>query len=137
MGWPFLLGRPLSIPTMNIDQSLTATIQDVFGRTKNRLPEVFGAPRQDVLGWLSCGQAPERHQARLLELAAAAAVLRQAKVTLTHAALDKPVLQGRTLLQLIGGGESGAQCAGKLVRLMQRGAEAKAKLAAVLGGRCG
>ncbi|MEI8402192.1 MAG: hypothetical protein WCG12_15445 [Alcaligenaceae bacterium] len=111
-------------------------IQAGFGRTMNRLPEVFGVSRQTLYNWLAGAKTPnEQHHAKLYELAAAAKVFQQAGFKPNSAALDRTVANGRSLLELIGDGRNGEDSAERLMRIVQRGSEARTKLADLLGDR--
>ncbi len=114
---------------------LMEVIRDGFGRTMARLPEVFGVSRQTLYNWLKGDTPKEQHRAKLAELAAAAEVFKELGFKPTGPALERTVAGGMSLLQLIGSGASGETAARKLVRIEQRGMEARAKLDAVLGTR--
>lgn len=49
--------------------------------------------------------------------------------------LDRPVAQGKSFLQLMATGANGQEAAKKLIRIVQRGADSRAKLDALLEGR--
>ncbi|NRF69201.1 hypothetical protein HLB44_19580 [Aquincola sp. S2] len=114
---------------------LMQTVKDGFGRTMSSLPEVFGVSRQTLYNWLA-GEIPkEQHHAKLQALAAAARVFQELGFKPTSSSLGRTVLHGKSLLQLIGDGANGDEVARRLVRVSQRGSEARTKLDAVLGGR--
>lgn len=108
-----------------------------FGRTKTRLPEVFGVSRQTLYNWLAGETPKERHQAKLHELAAAATVFTRAGFKPTSTSLDRTVAQGKSLLQLLSEGANGEETAAKLVRIVQRGNDSRARLDAILGNQKG
>ena len=111
-------------------------IQAGFGRTMNRLPEIFGVSRQTLYNWLAGAKTPnEQHHAKLYELAAAAKVFQQAGFKPNSAALDRTVANGKSLLELIGDGRNGEDSAKRLLRIVQRGSDARAKLDDLLGDR--
>jgi transcriptional regulator with XRE-family HTH domain len=114
---------------------LMQQVKTGFGRTMSRLPEVFGVSRQTLYNWLD-GETPKpAQQARLQQLAEAAEVFTQLGVKPTSAMLDRTVTRGKSLLQLIAEGEDGKESAKKLVRIVQRSSESRAKLDALLGDR--
>jgi transcriptional regulator with XRE-family HTH domain len=115
-----------------------AVMQDIkagFGRTMSRLPEVFGVSRQALYNWMN-GETPrETHHARLRELAEAARAFKAADFTPSSAMLDRTVAQGKSLLELLHDGAQGQEMARKLMRIVQRGAQSRASLDDILGGR--
>lgn len=111
-------------------------IQAGFGRTMSRLPVVFGVSRQTLYNWLSGEKTPkEQHHAKLHELAAAAKVFQTAGFKLSSATLDKTVANDKSLLELIGEGANGQDAAMRLMRIVKRGSDARAKLDDILGDR--
>lgn len=116
----------------------TKLMQEVkagLGRTMSRLPEVFGVSRQTLYNWLD-GETPKpQHQERLRQLAQAANVFAELGLKPSAVMLDRTVAQGKTFLQLMADGADGKDTAKKLVRIVQRGNDSRAKLDALLGGR--
>jgi hypothetical protein len=113
-------------------------MQDVkvgFGRTMSRLPEVFGVSRQTLYNWLDGETPKDVHQAKLRQLAEAARAFAELGFKPTSLSLDRKISQGKSLLQLLSDGADGRDTAKKLVRITQRGAESRAKLDDLLGGR--
>lgn len=106
-----------------------------FGRTMSRLPEVFGVSRQTLYNWLEGETPKEQHQERLRQLAQAATMFAELGVKPTAVMLDRTVAQGKTFLQLMADGADGKETAKKLIRIVQRGGESRAKLDALLAGR--
>jgi hypothetical protein len=116
--------------------SLMWDIQAGFGRTMSRLPEAFGVSRQTLYNWLSGEKTPkEQHHAKLHELAAASKVFQAAGFKPNSATLDKTVANGKSLLELISEGSNGADAANRLLRIVNRGSDARAKLDDILGDR--
>lgn len=114
---------------------LMGQVKSGFGRTMSRLPEVFGVSRQTLYNWLE-GETPKAvHQERLRQLAEAAKVFADLGVKPTTPMLDRPVAQGKSFLQLMATGAKGQEAAKKLIRIVQRGADSRAKLDALLEGR--
>lgn len=114
---------------------LMKEVKASFGRTMSHLPAVFGVSRQTLYNWLN-GEIPkERHQGKLVQLAAAARVFIEAGFKPTAVSLDRTVAQGKSFLELIGQGTDGKETAEKLIRLEKRRASARAKLDALLGDR--
>jgi transcriptional regulator with XRE-family HTH domain len=114
---------------------LMQVIKSGFGRTMTRLPEVFGVSRQTLYNWLN-GETPKpAHQEKLRQLAEAARIFSALGFKPTSLALDRTITQGKSLLQLLSEGADGGNAAKKLVRIVQRGNEARAKLDEMLGGR--
>lgn len=114
---------------------LMRQVKEGFGRTMSRLPEVFGVSRQTLYNWLD-GETPKpAHQERLVQLAAAARVFNELGIKPTSALLDRSLAQGKSFLQLLANGADGKETAKKLARAVQRGAEARSKLDALLEGR--
>lgn len=114
---------------------LMQVIKTGFGRTMTRLPEVFGVSRQTLYNWLN-GETPKpAHQEKLKQLAGAARMFSALGFRPTSLALDRTITQGKSLLQLLSEGGDGREAATKLVRIVQRGNEARAKLDDLLGGR--
>jgi hypothetical protein len=114
---------------------LMREIQAGFGRTMTRLPEVFGVSRQTLYNWLKGDTPKPAHQEKLEQLAEAARVFSESGFKPTSPALDRMISQGKSLLQLLSEGADGREAAQKLMRIVQRGSEARAKLDELLGGR--
>lgn len=111
-----------------------AEVKAGFGRTMSRLPEVFGVSRQTLYNWLH-GDAPKPlYEARIEQLAHAARAFKELKFTPTAAMLNRTVAGGKSFLQLMSEGADGSETAKKLVRIVQRGAESRSKLDALLAG---
>jgi transcriptional regulator with XRE-family HTH domain len=114
---------------------LMQVIKTGFGRTMTRLPEVFGVSRQTLYNWLN-GETPKPvHQEKLRQLAEAARIFSALGFKPTSLALDRSITRGKSLLQLLSDGADGREAATKLIRVVQRGSEAKSKLDELLGGR--
>jgi transcriptional regulator with XRE-family HTH domain len=114
---------------------LMQVIKSGFGRTMARLPEVFGVSRQTLYNWIN-GETPKpQHQEKLRQLAEAARIFSALGFKPTSLTLDRTITRGKSLIQLIGEGADGRDAAKKLMRIVQRGNEAKAKLDELLGGR--
>jgi transcriptional regulator with XRE-family HTH domain len=114
---------------------LMQVIKSGFGRTMTRLPEVFGVSRQTLYNWLN-GETPKpAHQEKLRQLAEAARIFSELGFRPTSLALDRTIMRSKSLLQLLSEGADGRDAAKKLVRIVQRGNEARAKLDEILGGR--
>jgi len=106
-----------------------------FGRTMSHLPAVFGVSRQTLYNWLN-GEIPkEQHQAKLVQLAAAALAFTEAGFKPTAMSLDRTVAKGKSFVELLGQGADGKETAERLVRIERRGAAARDKLDALLGDR--
>lgn len=147
-GWEsadFYLLRPGYLPFAVVRSELTPTaeapyagymaqVKTAFGRTMSRLPEVFGVSRQTLYNWLN-GDAPRPvYEARVEQLALAAVAFKELKFTPTAAMLDRTVAGGKSFLQLLSEGADGSETAKKLVRIVQRGADSRSKLDALLAG---
>lgn len=114
---------------------LMVQVKSGFGRTMSRLPEVFGVSRQTLYNWLE-GETPKVvHQERLRQLAEAAKIFVDLGIKPTTPMLDRTVAQGKSFLQLMAADANGQEVAKKLIRLVQRGADSRAKLDAILEGR--
>lgn len=110
-------------------------VKSGFGRTMSSLPEVFGVSRQTLYNWLE-GETPKPvHQEKLRQLAEAANVFAELGVKPTALMLGRTILQGKTFLQLMADGAHGKDTAKKLVHIVQRGTDSRAKLDSLLGGR--
>lgn len=120
------------------ETSFAKMMQEVkagFGRTMTHLPAVFGVSRQTLYNWLD-GEIPkEIHQPKLVQLAAAARVFFELGFKPTSLSLERTVSNGKSLLQLLSEGADGQETAKKLIRISQRGVEARAKLNQLLDGR--
>lgn len=115
--------------------SLMQEVKTGFGRTLSRLPEVFGVSRQTLYNWLD-GETPKSvHQEKLKQLAQAGNVFTELGFKLTPLMLDRTIAQGKTFIQLMADGADGKNTAKKLVGIVQRGTESRAKLDQLLGGR--
>lgn len=114
---------------------LMRQVKSGFGRTMSRLPEVFGVSRQTLYNWLE-GETPKAvHQERLRQLSEAAKVFADIGIRPTTPMLDRTVAQGKSFLQLLAAGADGQETAKKLIRIIQRGADSRAKLDSLLEGR--
>jgi transcriptional regulator with XRE-family HTH domain len=126
---------PVQAPDSAPYAELMQVIKAGFGRTMTRLPEVFGVSRQTLYNWLN-GETPKpAQQEKLKQLAEAARMFSKLGFKPTSLALDRTISQGKSLLQLLSEGADGRDAAKKLVRIVQRGNEARAKLDELLGGR--
>lgn len=114
---------------------LMLDVRSGFGRTMTRLPVVFGVSRQTLYNWLK-GEVPkEAHQAKLIELAAAARVFSAAHFTPTAPMLDQTVAHGKSFLTLLAEGVDGTDIANRLMKIVNRSWDARARLDAALTGR--
>jgi hypothetical protein len=130
-----IIERPAPPMAVSPFVELMTEVKAGFGRTMSRLPEVFGVSRQSLYNWLD-GETPrDIHHAKLEQLAAAARVFTELGFKPTSAALDRNIAQGKSLLKLLSEGADGKEVGRKLVRIVQRGADSRAKLDALLGGR--
>jgi transcriptional regulator with XRE-family HTH domain len=135
IGYQAVLVVPVQPPEPAPYVDLMQEIKSGFGRTMTRLPEVFGVSRQTLYNWLN-GETPKpAHQEKLRQLAEAARMFSALGFKPTSLALDRTISRGKSLLQLLGEGEDGRKSANKLVSIVQRGNEAKAKLDELLDGR--
>lgn len=114
---------------------LMQEVKTGFGRTMAHLPAVFGVSRQTLYNWLAGETPKEQHQRKVIELASAARVFIEAGFKPTPLALERSVVNGKSLLQLLGDGADGADTAMRLIRIVQRGNESRKKLDALLGDR--
>lgn len=112
-----------------------AEVKAGFGRTMSRLPEVFGVSRQTLYNWLNGDSPKAQYEQRIEQLAHAARAFDEKKFKPTTAMLDRTVSGGKSFLQLMSEGANGRETAEKLVRIVQRGAESRSKLDALLAGR--
>lgn len=106
-----------------------------FGRTMSHLPPVFGVSRQTLYNWLAGELPKEQHQAKLIQLAAAARIFSEAGFKPTPMMLERTVAQGKSFVGLLGDGEDGREIAQRLIRIVHRGSAAQEKLDALLGDR--
>lgn len=106
-----------------------------FGRTMSHLPAVFGVSRQTLYNWLNGETPKERHQGKLVQLAAAARVFTVTGFKPNALSLDRTVAQGKSFVELIRHGADGNETAERLVRIEKRGAGAREALDALLGDR--
>lgn len=112
--------------------SMMKQVRTGFGRNMSRLPEVFGVSRQALYNWLN-GDTPAASQhARIKSLAEAAAVFQAMDFKPTAVSLDRVLSGGKSFLQLMSEGADGRATAEKLVRVMERSAQAKGRLASLL-----
>lgn len=131
-------GTRTSIPFADKTEPYAQQMQQVregFGRNMSRLTEVFGVSRQTLYNWLNGETPKEIHARRLRELSLAAAVFSEMGFKPNATALDRPLMQGKSFLQLMGQGASGQEMAKKLIRVHQRSENARAKLDAMLAGQ--
>jgi hypothetical protein len=110
-------------------------VQAGFGRTLSSLTEIFGVSRQTLYNWLNGETPKEQHQDKLVQLAASARVFSDRGFKVTSPMLSRTISQGKTFVQLIGGGADGAETAIKLMKVVQRGDKSRAALAEILGDR--
>lgn len=114
---------------------LMEQVKTGFGRTMSRLPEVFGVSRQTLYNWRD-GETPKPvHRERLRHLAEAAQVFADLGVKPTTLMLDRTVAQGKSFLQMLASGADGKETAKKLIRIVERGSDSRAKLDDLLAGR--
>src|ERR1019366_5063905 len=106
-----------------------------FGRTMSHLPPVFGVSRQTLYNWLAGELPKEQHQAKLIQLAAAAKIFAESRFKPTPMMLEQTVARGKSFIDLMGEGEDGREIAQKLMRIVHRGSAAREKLNALLADR--
>ena len=109
---------------------LMEEIKKGFGRTMTRLPVVFGVSRQTLYNWLDGETPKEPHQLKLIQLAEAARVFSAAGFRPTATTLDRTVARGKSFLTLLADGADGATTAHSLIRIVERGLAARARLEA-------
>jgi hypothetical protein len=116
--------------------SLIEQIEVGFGRATRRLPEIFAVSSQTFYNWLSGTKTPnEQHHAKLYALAEAAEVFKKAGLIPNPLDFDRTVTNGKSLLELIAEGRCGEDTAERLLRILKRGIDSRAKLDEILGGR--
>ncbi len=136
---PFsILEQPDDPPAGTTTPSCANLMREVisgFGRTLSRLPVVFGVSRQTLYNWRDGERPKEAHQAKLIQLAAAARTFSAAQFTPTSPMLDRTVTQGKSLLTLLAEGADGADTANRLMNIVNRDRAADARLDAILADR--
>ncbi len=106
-----------------------------FSRTMSHLPAIFGVSRQTLYNWINGETPKEHHQAKIVQLAAAARVFIETGFKPTALTLQRTVAQGKTFSELIAQGFDGRESAERLVRIEKRGMTAREKLDALLGDK--
>ena len=130
---PVVVAVPQAVDTPFSD--LMQVVQAGFGRTMSSLPGVFGVSRQTLYNWLK-GETPKVvYQERIRELAKAASLFQDLGFVSTTQALSRVLMDGKSFLQLVAEGADGKDMAKKLVSLIRRGDDSRAKLTALVGGR--
>lgn len=130
---PVVVAVPQAVDTPFAD--LMQVVQAGFGRTMSSLPGVFGVSRQTLYNWLK-GETPKVvYQERIRELAKAASLFQDLGFVSTTQALSRVLMDGKSFLQLVAEGADGKDMAKKLVSLIRRGDDSRAKLTALVGGR--
>jgi hypothetical protein len=116
--------------------SLIEQIEVGFGKATRRLPEIFAVSSQTFYSWLSGTKTPnEQYHAKLYALGAADEVLKNAGLIPSPLDLDRTVTNGKSLLELIAEGGWGEDTAEKLLRILKRTVDSRAKLNEILAGR--
>jgi transcriptional regulator with XRE-family HTH domain len=122
--------------TNDTSTNLMKTVKAGFGRTMSYLPVVFGVSRQTLYNWLNGEKEPKtQHQAKLVQLAAAARVFSEERFKPTAQSLERSIGKGQSFLDLVGQGADGKEAAELLVRIERHGRAAREKLGAMLGER--
>lgn len=130
---PVVVAGPHAVHTPFAD--LMQVVQSGFGRTMSSLSGVFGVSRQTLYNWLK-GETPKVvYQGRIRELAMAASLFQDLGFVSTTQALSRVLIDGKSFLQLVAEGADGKDMAKKLVSLIRRGDDSRAKLNALMGGR--
>jgi len=114
---------------------LMEEVQAGFGRTLSHLPAIFGVSRQTLYNWMSGETPKEQHREKLVQLAEAARVFTESGVKPTALMLDRTITNGKSFVDLLSEGANGRDTAQKLIRIVQRGTEARDKLDALLSDR--
>jgi hypothetical protein len=114
---------------------LMLEIKSGFGRTLSRLPVVFGVSRQTLYNWLSGETPKDAHQAKLIELAAAAREFSAIGFKPSAAMLGRTVAKGKSFLALLAEGADGAATAKSLMKIVERSLRTRTRLDAALAGR--
>jgi hypothetical protein len=134
----FPIERATAMPLADLSQRYVKLMRDIqsgFDRTLSRLPSVFGVSRQTLYNWRA-GETPKpQHEQKLVQVAAAARVFSKVGFKPTATMLDRTVADGKSILTLLAEGADGASTAEALVRIVQRGLDARARLEKALEGR--
>lgn len=114
---------------------LMTEIKAGFGRTLSHLPAVFGVSRQTLYNWIAGELPKEQHRAKLIQLAEAAKVFSETGFKPTALMLERTVAAHKSFIELLSEGADGREIAQKLIRIVQRGSDARKKLDELLGDR--
>lgn len=110
-------------------------IRTVLNPSMSDLASVFGVSRQTIYNWMSGEQPKAELAAKLDDLALAADILAAEGIEISGHILKRKISQGRTLLEIANAGESSAQGAELLVRILRTEAEQRRTIASRLAER--
>lgn len=122
---------PLTINVSNLMES----IQIGFERVMSHLPAIFGVSRQTLYNWRNGETPKQQHQEKIRQLAKAALIFTEAGFKPTPVMLDRTVVNGQSFIDLLKHNADGASSANKLMRIINGGAQERAKLDQILGNR--
>ncbi len=133
------LPRCITIQELNVPEvsfaALMGSIKIGFERVMSHLPSIFGVSRQTLYNWLNGETPKEQHQEKIRQLAKAALVFTDAGFKPTPVMLDRTIVNGQSFIDLLNHNADGTESANKLMRIVNGGAQERAKLDQILGNR--
>lgn len=112
-----------------------AQIRAVLKPAVKDLAAMIGVSRQAVYDWHGGATIASKHGERLADLAHAADLFANEGLTATSQVLHRPVVAGRSFLDIVLGGGSAADAARSLIGIVRREAEQRKVLEARLANR--
>jgi hypothetical protein len=112
-----------------------AQIRAILKPAVKDLAVMIGVSRQAIYDWQSGATIASKHAARIADLARAADLFAAEGLTATSQTLRRPIAAGRSFFDLVQTGESAADAARSLVRIVRREVEQQKALEARLGDR--
>lgn len=121
-------------PTRSPREDL-ARLRGVLKPAISQLAGLFGVSRQSIYNWARGEQPKVQHIARLDDLARAADIIASEGITSPSQALNRKIVDGKTLLEIVAAGGSAQDAAHKLALILRRETEQRKAIEAKLAGR--
>jgi hypothetical protein len=109
--------------------------KSVLNLTMSEIARCIGVSRQSLYNWIAGGSIKHENLSKLIELKSAADVIAAEGLPERALLLRRKLPGGKTLLETIAAGGSGADAALALVRLADQEARQRAELARLFAGR--
>ncbi|MGB3622715.1 hypothetical protein FT643_09205 [Ketobacter sp. MCCC 1A13808] len=135
---PFIVSpeSPAEGASISLDaEYVTDRIKELFGLSISRQAQLLGVSRTAVYNWRNGEKLTEKNLARLADLNDTADLFENENVEVTGLLMKRPFTQGKSLLDLLAGGELIYEPSKKLIAQIKQEAEERTSLASRLRSR--